>query len=628
MLAWALGLVAYPSEELGLDGHLAAGLALLPIDRMLAFLAHDVHPPLYYLVLKGWLGFVGPSFAVARWPSLAGGLLALALVYRLGRGLVGSRGALAGALLMALTPAHALASATARDTALGLALSVAALMAWRALDRARGRAAWLGLIAIALSTGLALATWYLHAAVLGVQLLDLLVDRVSRRGARALALALGVATNGPWLVVALPGLFARATAGATFGGAPSAPAPLGAVAGDVASALAAPTLWPSALGALAWCLLALFGLARALRAGGQAARWGRLTAAGLLGAGAATYVLASGWTEPVLLGRYGLVALPWAALAHGSALAPPAAAESAMASPATASRTVSGERPGALARGSRARPVTAMLALIVALPNLVWGLHGRPPSGEEPAVALVARAAAPGDAAVFADHARFGRFALGTGSAVPAESVHLAPPAFLREELDAVAPAGLDPMLRRHDRVWLAYDRELAGAALAALQRRVAEGRFPVRREERGRGVALLFERAAAPPTRPGGWVFDGAAELAAWGADFAARPDGPLLVELRWRVAQPLGQNYTVFAHLIDAGGGRVGQHDGEPELGLSPTGGWTVGQTIVDRFVLPRPPGTGAGPYHLDVGLYRGDRRLPVGPGKDVVVLGPIPG
>jgi uncharacterized membrane protein len=77
LLAWAVGLVVYPAEELGLDGHLAAGPALLPIDRTLAFLARDVHPPLYYLALKAWLGPVGPAFAVARWSSLAGGVLAL-----------------------------------------------------------------------------------------------------------------------------------------------------------------------------------------------------------------------------------------------------------------------------------------------------------------------------------------------------------------------------------------------------------------------------------------------------------------------------------------------------------------------------------------------------------------------
>jgi 4-amino-4-deoxy-L-arabinose transferase-like glycosyltransferase len=626
LLAWAVGLVVFPAEELGLDGHLSAGLALLPDDRMLAFLARDVHPPLYYLVLKGWLELVGPAFAVARWPSLAGGLLALALVYRLGRGLVGRRGALGGALLLALTPALAAASATARDTALGLAVSVAALLAWRALDRASGQSGRLWLAALALSTGLALATWYLHAVVLAVQVLDLLAHRVPRRRARAVALAIGAATNLPWLAVALPGLFARATAGVTFAGAPSAPASLVAVARDVGPVLSAPTLWPWAAGALAWCLLGAVGLARALRAGGDAARWGRLAAAGLLGTGAATYVLASGWTEPALLGRYALIALPWAALAHGWAIAPPTCAGSTTARSAVAGRTASGEGHGLLGRAGAS--LVAASALAVALPNAVWGVHAPPPGGDEPAVALVAGAARPGDGVVFADHARFGRFALATRSALPAESVHLAPPAFLRERLEAVAPNGLDPLLRNHDRVWLGHDRDLGGAPLAELTRRVAEGRFAVRRDERGRGVAWLFERAAAPAPRPGGWVFDGAAELASWGAGFAERPDGPLLVELRWRVARPLGQNYTVFAHLIDGGGGRVSQHDGEPELGLSPTGGWVAGQTVVDRFALARPPGPGTGPYRLQVGLYRGDRRLPVGPGQDVVVLGPIGG
>ena len=600
LLGWAAALTLFPAEELGLDGHLAAGIALLPVERMLAFLARDVHPPLYYLALKGWLAVVGPSFAAARWPSLASGLLALALVYRLGRGLVGPGGAVAGAFLLALTPAQVVASATARDTAPGLALSVAVLLAWRALDRASGRAAGRWLAALALLTGLALATWYLHTVVLVVQLLDLLLHRPARLRARAAALGLGVATNLPWQLVALPGLFAKATAGTTFGGAPSAPAALGRVAAEVAGALSAPALWPSPVGALAWCLLVVAGLLRASGHDGELARWGRLAALGLLGAGAATYALASGWTEPVLLGRYALVALPWAALAHGCALAPAC-------------------RP-------RLGGAAAAAALAVALPNVLWAAHPVPAGGEEPTVALVASAARDGEGIVFTDHARFGRYRLGGGSSGAAASVHLAPPAFLDDRLDAVAPAWLDPLLRRHERVWLAHDRDMGGESLAALERRVAEGRFLVRREERGRGLALLFEAAPAPAARPGGWLFGDAIELSGWGAGFAGRPDGPLLVELRWRVARPPGENYTVFAHLIDAAGQRVGQHDGEPELGLSPTGGWRVGQEVVDRFALPRPERAAAGPYQLQVGLYRGERRLPVGPGQDVVVLGPI--
>ena len=37
-----------------------------PFDRMMALLKVDVHPPLYYLLLRGWTGIFGPSATSMR----------------------------------------------------------------------------------------------------------------------------------------------------------------------------------------------------------------------------------------------------------------------------------------------------------------------------------------------------------------------------------------------------------------------------------------------------------------------------------------------------------------------------------------------------------------------------------
>ena len=92
VVAWGVRFLAYATEELGLDGQLSVGLALLPLPRLFAFLARDVHPPLYYLILKAWLAVVGVNDVSARWLSVAAGTLTLALLYRFVASLAGARG--------------------------------------------------------------------------------------------------------------------------------------------------------------------------------------------------------------------------------------------------------------------------------------------------------------------------------------------------------------------------------------------------------------------------------------------------------------------------------------------------------------------------------------------------------
>lgn len=82
--------------------------------------------------------------------------------------------------------------------------------------------------------------------------------------------------------------------------------------------------------------------------------------------------------------------------------------------------------------------------------------------------------------------------------------------------------------------------------------------------------------------------------------ATVEAAADGPVLT-LWWQATGMPAGDYTVFVHLIDEDGKLVGQADGPPNEGLSPTLIWRDGDIIRDVRLIPE--GEGA---RLLVGLY----------------------
>ncbi len=97
--------------------------------------------------------------------------------------------------------------------------------------------------------------------------------------------------------------------------------------------------------------------------------------------------------------------------------------------------------------------------------------------------------------------------------------------------------------------------------------------------------------------------------------------------VTLYWQALTEVPTSYTVFVHLLDAGGQVRGQHDGLPVGGTYPTTGWLPGEVVADEHEIEVEPGR----YQLEVGLYDAAtmQRLPVvdGDGQpqgDRVLLG----
>jgi len=77
------------------------------------------------------------------------------------------------------------------------------------------------------------------------------------------------------------------------------------------------------------------------------------------------------------------------------------------------------------------------------------------------------------------------------------------------------------------------------------------------------------------------------------------------LEITLQWQALEHLAANYKVFAHLLNADGQVILQHDAIPCNWQCPTIQWQVGETISDQATIPL-AGLAPGEYHLATGLY----------------------
>jgi hypothetical protein len=139
-------------------------------------------------------------------------------------------------------------------------------------------------------------------------------------------------------------------------------------------------------------------------------------------------------------------------------------------------------------------------------------------------------------------------------------------------------------------------------------------------------GVGTLFgDPAAQPINESNGWI-----RLNGYALTPAAAPGGQVLLTLLWQSLQPVGTDYQVFVHLLDAQGNKLLQRDGQPVVWLRPTSTWQPGEIIADRYGLLLPATIPAGRYTLAVGLYdpvTGQRlAVSAGPASYAIELGPV--
>ena len=567
--------------------------------------ASDVHPPLYYLLLRGWREMAGESEFGLRSLSAFVGVALAAAVYRLGRALFRrERGAAwAAALAVTVHPALVYYSQEARMYEL-LAL-LAVLSTWllmRLLPRLAGR--WrlpdlptAGGYALAVAAGL--YTHYFFPAVLaghGAVVLLWLAWPGREEGGRVRLRAAG-----RWVMAVLAAAILYLPWAPIFvrqvGGRAGDPRALGSFLTQVGRWLGLGStieldgaLWPL----LALAVLLALGLWPGREAGQRASP------------GKGFYLLSAlcGLLLPVLLAvvtgatrpayfKFLLVSVPFLALLLGRGWAV-------------------GWRAGQGWRGW-GRPLLR-LALLGVVAVAGWGtyrsLHNMyvdPAYARDDYRAIAARIAAEDhpDAGVILDAPnQWEVFTYYHQEGAPVYPLPRGNP-----DREALA-AALTEIAGRHDRLYAVFwgeaerdperlvERWLDAHAFKATDEWMGDVRFVT--------YAVPPEPAAEMETETALPFGDHITLIGYTLSGRAVRAGDILQLSLFWATAAPLETRYKVFLHLVDDEGQLVAQRDSEPGGGLALTTTWTPGERVVDNHGLLVPAETPPGRYTLRLGLY----------------------
>lgn len=216
----------YARSELWLDEALTVNLAEVPLGQLRGVLERDGAPPLYYVLLHGWMRVFGQSNEAVRLLAAVFSVATLPLIHRAGRRFGGPLVGTAALVLLATSP-FAIRYATENRMYSLVALLVTAgwLVLTDAMDPARPRPRLRHLVGVGAVTGALLLThyWSIYLlAVVGALLALTAWRRPERRRAALLsltAMAVGaVVLFGPWIPTFL---YQAAHTGTPWGIAPS-----------------------------------------------------------------------------------------------------------------------------------------------------------------------------------------------------------------------------------------------------------------------------------------------------------------------------------------------------------------------------------------------------------------------
>ena len=178
LLGFALRVQRLDFQPLWGDEGWSFYLALQPLPDLLALTAGDIHPPLYYLLLKGWLALVGVGAEEARLLSVIFGTLLIPSLYLLGRRLFERWVGVTGAAVVALMPLAIYYSQEVRMYGLVTLLAALSVYFFAGLARLVGtptqltrKSGRLQLAGYVLVTGAACYTHYYAALIIGAQAL-------------------------------------------------------------------------------------------------------------------------------------------------------------------------------------------------------------------------------------------------------------------------------------------------------------------------------------------------------------------------------------------------------------------------------------------------------------------------
>lgn len=214
---------------------------------------------------------------------------------------------------------------------------------------------------------------------------------------------------------------------------------------------------------------------------------------------------------------------------------------------------------------------------------------------------------------------------------MPAELTDQTQVALLQEDriiaIDNGPPLqGRPPAETQHwlDRRILRVDGE-AQSGMAQLVVMVGSERIPL-----GEIEILGFQRSMERPAVPTSLeaTFSAGIRLLGYALDVPdpVTASSTITLNLYWEALEDglPGQDYTVFAQILDPNGRLVGQHDSVPVYGTRPVSGWLAGEFVLDEHPMTfKEPYTG--PVQIQVGLYNPAtfERLRTENGHDAVIL-----
>jgi 4-amino-4-deoxy-L-arabinose transferase-like glycosyltransferase len=616
LLATWLRFYRLAGQSLWSDEGNSVALAQASLAEIASRTALDIHPPLYYWLLHGWMRVFGESEVAVRSLSAVTGVLLVGVVYGLGTRLFDRRVGLMAALIAAVSPFQVYYSQEARMYALLAFLG--ALAVWATVELERAALHDVSIMAIAgwaflyvLGATLGLYTHYAFPVILVVTNLVALIWLWRGRGDKPVARwAVGwLALQLVPLMLYLPWLPTAWRQLTTW------PVPPPTNAGNAWFTISRTLIFgPAGVGTsnfwlIGFGLLGLVAIARLLR------REPLPKAALLLLYLGLPIALTLALFKPAYL-KFLLVASPALCLllALGLLGARPAKGVSWMAWPAAALL-------GVLGAGVVLAAAWGPLQAYYTDPNLA--------RDDYRAMARYLETVAGPDDGIILNAAGqqevFGYYYKGDTPVYPLPRSRPLDPEATVGELEAILaqsrrifvlywatdesdPGGviqgwLDEHAFKATHVWVGKVRLVSYAApLPTDDLLPADVRL-------GDQVTLTGFRVLYPST----------------GEDLAGTPSswtvpGEIVqVQLRWRTDTPLDARYVVFLQVLDEANRLVGQRDAEPAIS---TLDWRPAQPVLDRHGLLIEPGTPPGEYRIIAGLYDAatGQRLPTNSGDFV--------
>ncbi|MCS6803202.1 MAG: glycosyltransferase family 39 protein [Chloroflexota bacterium] len=615
LLAFGLRVYRLDGQSLWADEGASVVMTYRSPAAILEAAAGDIHPPLYYLALRGWAELAGRTEYALRFLSVLAGVAVVALTAVVGRLLLGPAAALLGTFFAAVSPLLIYYSQETRMyeqmALLGMAAIAGSLLWWRRWDRGRP-SALLPLLLVLAFAGAVLTQFFGVTAMVGATLAFVALHPSPLRWWRRwLAWA---AVQGGAIVLVIPWLLYASNQLRSWEVTAERLSPL-AFAERVFRFFAYGPAWDQTVTGKTIALgIALLVLAAAwsIAGPGKARRAQAVAAVVLLAVAAPLTLFGVALNRPVVPHpKFLLISVPAFCLLQGAGVAAAGAIAQRMA--------------GRLARAQRRLPLAVGTLVVVALVGGQEYAAGRAllASYHDPKyfrddyrglVRYLALTSQPGDVIVLNAPGQREIFDYYYRDQLPVIGLPTQ-----RPPDDARTVAELEQLIATARRIWLVLWASEQADPNGVVEGWLNEHAFRAYNRWYG-GVRLVqyvvpIQTEAGTIQFPERVQFERGIELLGYSlAQSESRPGEALQLTLFWRATAPVDERYTVFTHLIDAAELIWGQRDAEPGSGRRPTDSWTPGETIVDRYGLPVFAGTPPGAYYIEIGLYRASdgRRL----------------